>query len=229
MQARVLVVEDVKEMSDLIALFLTKEGMSVEACETAELALALVEGEDFDLIVLDINLPGMDGLEFLAEARKSTDRPVLIVTARDSDEDLIAGLGQGADEYMAKPFSPKVLVARARALIRRSRGLAERAPADLVSFGAYVLDRSAFTLKRGDELVPLSVREFGLLVYLVESGDAPQSPQAIYDAVWKRDYGDLTAVAVYIQRLRKKIEEDPANPVFIETVHGRGYRFRREP
>jgi DNA-binding response OmpR family regulator len=229
MQAKVLVVEDVKEMSELIALFLTKEGMSVETCETAELALGLVEGEDFDLIVLDINLPGMDGLEFLSEARKLTSCPVLIVTARDSDEDLIAGLGQGADEYMSKPFSPKVLVARARALIRRSRGLAEKAAADLVAFGPYTLDRSAFTLKRGNELVPLSVKEFGLLAYLIESGDAPQSPEAIYDAVWKREYGDLTAVAVYIQRLRKKIEEDSANPVFIETVHGRGYRFKGAP
>jgi DNA-binding response OmpR family regulator len=229
MQAKVLVVEDVREMSELIALFLTKEGMSVETCETAEPALGLVEGEDFDLIVLDINLPGMDGLEFLAEARKLTSCPVLIVSARDSDEDLIAGLGQGADEYMSKPFSPKVLVARARALIRRSRGLAEKSAADLVSFGPYTLDRSAFALKRGGELVPLSVKEFGLLAYLVDNRDAPQSPEVIYNAVWKREYGDLTAVAVYIQRLRKKIEEDSANPVFIETVHGRGYRFKGGP
>jgi two-component system response regulator RegX3 len=225
MQAKVLVVEDVKEMSDLIALFLTKEGMHVVARENAEEALGLVRVESFDIIVLDINLPGMDGFEFLTKARKSTECPVIIVTARGSDEDLIAGLGQGADEYMTKPFSPKVLVARVRALLRRSRGLSDRSPADLIAFGPYVLDRSIFELKRGNETIPLSVKEFGVLAYLLESGDVPQSPQAIYDAVWKREYGDLTAVAVYIQRLRKKIEEDPANPVYIETVYGRGYRF----
>jgi two-component system response regulator RegX3 len=229
MQAKVLVVEDVKEMSDLIALFLSKEGMQVEARETAEEALPLVKDGSFDIIVLDINLPGMDGFEFLAEARKSTDCPVLIVTARGSDEDLIAGLGQGADEYMTKPFSPKVMVARVRALLRRSRGVSERGLADVVSFGPYLLDFSAFELKKGKETVPLSVKEFGVLACLVEAGEVPQSPQAIYDAVWKREYGDLTTVAVYIQRLRKKIEEDPANPAYIETVHGRGYRFNPSP
>jgi DNA-binding response OmpR family regulator len=226
MQARVLVVEDVKEMADLIALFLEKDGMSVSSRETAEGALALLKESAFDLIVLDINLPGMDGLEFLAEARKGTDCPVLIVSARGADEDLVAGLGLGADEYMTKPFSPRVLVARARALLRRVRGSAQaERSADLIAFGPFVLDRSAFELKRGGQAVQLSVKEFSLLSYLVAHADSPQTPQTIYDAVWKREYGDLTAVAVYIQRLRRKIEEDPAEPAYIETVHGRGYRF----
>jgi DNA-binding response OmpR family regulator len=229
MQANVLVVEDVKEMSDLIALFLQKEGMKVDARETAEEALALVRAELFDLIVLDINLPGMDGFEFLAEARKVTACPVLVVTARDSDEDLISGLGQGADEYMTKPFSPKVLVARVRALLRRSRDLSERPSVDALAFGPYVLDRAAFELRRGDGIVELSVREFSVLSFLAANPCVPQTPQAIYDAVWKREYGDLTAVAVYIQRIRRKIEEDPADPVYIETVYGRGYRFNPSP
>jgi DNA-binding response OmpR family regulator len=233
MQAKILVLEDVKEMSELIALFLAKEGMSVVAREAAEDALELLDAGDIDLIVLDLNLPGMDGFEFLDEARKRTSCPVLIVTARGSDEDLIAGLGQGADEYMTKPFSPKVLVARVRALLRRSRGLAERqgekAASDLIAFGPYVLDCSAFELKKGEELIPLSVKEFGVLSYLAKKPEAPQTPQAIYDAVWKREYGDLTAVAVYVQRIRKKVEEDPADPAYIETVYGRGYRFNASP
>ena len=228
MQAKVLVVEDVKEMSDLITLFLSKDGIDAMACENAESALESVKTERFDIIVLDLNLPGMDGFEFLAEARKLTACPVLIVTARASDEDLIAGLGQGADEYMTKPFSPKVLVARVRALLRRSRSAPDKASPDIFRFGPYTLDRSAFVLKRGDESIPLSVKEFGVLSYLAEcaSSETPQMPQSIYDAVWKSSYGDLTAVAVYIQRLRKKIEDDPANPVYIETVYGRGYRLR---
>jgi len=226
MQARVLVVEDVKEMADLIALFLEKDGMSASSRDTAESALALLKESAFDLIVLDINLPGMDGLEFLAEARKGTDCPVLIVSARGADEDLVAGLGLGADEYMTKPFSPKVLVARARALLRRARGSAPAdRSADLVAFGPFVLDRSSFELRKSGQAVPMSVKEFNLLAFLATHADSPQTPQAIYDAVWKREYGDLTAVAVYVQRLRRKIEEDPADPAYIETVHGRGYRF----
>jgi len=216
-------------MSKLIALFLSKEGMSVVSSETAEEGLAILKAESFDLVVLDINLPGMDGFEFLAQARTLTGCPVLIVTARSSDDDLILGLGQGADEYMTKPFSPKVLVARVRALIRRARGVSERAEADTISFGPYTLDRSAFELRKGDEVVALSVKEFSVLAYLVERSETPQTPQSIYDAVWKREFGDLTAVAVYIQRIRKKIEEDPANPVYIETVYGRGYRFTPAP
>ena len=228
MQAKVLVVEDVKEMSDLITLFLSKDGIDAMACENAESALERVKTERFDTIVLDLNLPGMDGFEFLDGARAFTACPVLIVTARASDEDLIAGLGQGADEYMTKPFSPKVLVARVRALLRRSRSAPDKASPDIFRFGPYTLDRSAFVLKRGDESIPLSVKEFGVLSYLAEcaSSETPQMPQSIYDAVWKSSYGDLTAVAVYIQRLRKKIEDDPANPVYIETVYGRGYRLR---
>jgi DNA-binding response OmpR family regulator len=231
MQASVLVVEDVKEMAELMALFLGKDGMKVQVMENGEDGLVLLSKESFDLIVLDINLPGMDGLEFLAEARKATDCPVLIVSARGSDEDLIAGLGQGADEYMTKPFSPKVMVARARALIRRSRGAvaSDKPQAELVSFGPYVLDNSVFELKKEGKAIQLSVKEFGLLSYLIAHADAPQSPQAIYDAVWKREFGDLTAVAVYIQRLRKKIEDDPADPLYIETVYGRGYRFNPSP
>ena len=155
MQAKVLVVEDVNEMSDLISLFLSKDGLDAIPCENAESALERLKTERFDSIVLDLNLPGMDGFEFLAEARKLTACPVLIVTARASDEDLIASLGQGADEYMTKPFSPKVLVARVRALLRRSRSASDKISPDIFRFGPYTLDRSAFVLKRGDAAIPL--------------------------------------------------------------------------
>jgi DNA-binding response OmpR family regulator len=228
MQGKALIVEDVKEMADLISLFLGKEGMQTEASETAEAALASLGARAVDIIILDLNLPGMDGFEFLAEARKLTNCPVLIVTARGADEDLIAGLGQGADEYMTKPFSPRVLVARVRALLRRARG-SDRNPSDVIAFGPYALDRSALVLRKGNSIVPLSVKEFAVLSYLADNSGVPQSPQSIYDAVWKSKYGDLTAVAVYIQRLRKKIEENPAAPAYIETDYGRGYRFNPSP
>jgi two-component system response regulator RegX3 len=225
-QARILIVEDVKEMAELIRLYLQKEGMEATICDTAEEALAAFARERFDLVVLDINLPGMDGFEFLQRLRKTSAVPVVIVSARDADEDMILGLGIGADEFVTKPFSPKVLVARVRAMLRRATDL--KAPPNSVKFGDYVLDIDGYLLKKGGEKVPLSSKEFEVLAYLATHPGKAMTPDTIYGEVWRNQYGDITAVAVYIQRLRKKIEEDPSTPVFIETVHGMGYRFNAE-
>jgi two-component system response regulator RegX3 len=227
MKARVLIVEDVREMAELIAMYLANEGLETVSCQTAEEALELCRRSPPDIVVLDINLPGMDGFEFLQTLRRESPVPVLIVSARDSDEDMILGLGVGADEFVTKPFSPKVLAARVRALLRRTRDLS--APrTDIVRFGDYALDREGYTLKRGEHRVSLSSREFEVLSYLVEHAGKPRSPEEVYADVWRNQYGDLTAVGVYVQRLRRKLEADPANPVYIQTVHGRGYRFNKE-
>ena len=229
MQGKILVIEDVKELSDLLTLYLSKEGFEVRAAESAEDAFGVMEEWKPELVILDINLPGMDGLEFLQKFRRSSETPVLIVSARDSDEDQISGLGIGADEYITKPFSPKVLVARVRALFRRFRTLdsqeAEKDRERLFRFGPFVLDYDAYLLKKGGERVPLSAKEYSCLTFLTEHAGKAMNVEAIYKGVWKNNYGDLTTVAVYIQRLRKKIEDDPSNPVYIETVHGMGYRF----
>ncbi len=226
MKARVLIVEDVAELSDLVALYLSKEGMETRQTETAEEALALLSDWPPDLILLDLNLPGMDGFEFLHEFRRTGRCPVLIVSARDADEDIIAGLGYGADEFVTKPFSPRVLTARVRALLRRAQeGTASRDSPGTVRFGPYALDTEACVLKKDGQRVPLSAKEYAVLAFLAGNPGRPLSPQSIYAAVWKNAYGDLTAVAVYVQRLRKKLEEDPSNPRFLETVHGMGYRF----
>ena len=223
MKARILVIEDVKEMADLIRLYIEKDGMETVSCETGEEGLAVFGAQSFDLVVLDINLPGIDGFEFLQKLRRTSAVPVMIVSARDADEDMILGLGIGADEFVAKPFSPKVLTARVRALLRRVNDL--RAPVHTVRFGEYSLDIDGYLLKKGAEKVPLSSKEFEVLAYLATHPGKALNPETIYAEVWKNQYGDLTAVAVYIQRLRKKIEADPAAPVFIETIHGMGYRF----
>jgi len=224
-QGNILVIEDVKELSDLITLYLAREGFDVRAVESAEDGFAVIEEWKPELVVLDINLPGIDGFEFLQRFRRSSVTPVLIVSARDSDEDLISGLGIGADEYITKPFSPKVLVARVRAMFRRFRDFNDKSHENVFRFGPFLLDYDSCILKKGDTRISLSAKEYSCLAWLTENAGKPMSVEAIYAGVWKNIYGDLTTVAVYIQRLRKKIEEDPANPVYIETVHGMGYRF----
>ena len=178
-----------------------------------------------DLVILDINLPGMDGFEFLQLLRRESTVPVVVVSARDTDEDMILGLGIGADEFVTKPFSPKVLTARVRALLRRTRVLDGGPPAREVAFGEFAFDPETLLLTRGGRHVRLSTRETEVLACLIAQRGKPMAPEAIYREVWKNEFGDLTAVGVYIQRLRRKIEEDPANPRYLETVHGRGYRF----
>jgi DNA-binding response OmpR family regulator len=227
MKARILVIEDVREMADLIALYLGGEGMEVDSCPTGEEGLERFRANRFDLVVLDINLPGMDGFELLQHLRRESAVPVVIVSARDADEDMVLGLGIGADEFVTKPFSPKVLAARVRALLRRTRDLSAPLP-EVVRFGDFALDREGYVLKHGEQRVGLSSREFEVLAYLVEHAGKPQSPDEIYAGVWQNQFGDLTAVGVYIQRLRRKIEDDPANPKYIQTVHGRGYRFNEQ-
>jgi len=233
MQGNILIIEDIKELSDLVALYLNKEGFEVRAAESAEEGFSILEGWKSDLIILDINLPGMDGFEFLQKLRQSRsslthDTPVLIVSARDSDEDQISGLGIGADEYITKPFSPKVLVARVRSMFRRLRDFSEKTSENIFKFGSFTLDYDSFILKKSGQRVHLSAKEFGCLSLLTEHSGKPLDVQTIYSGVWKNNYGDLTTVAVYIQRLRKKIEEDPSKPLFIETVHGMGYRFNQQ-
>jgi len=225
MQGNILIIEDIKEMVDLITLYLSREGFDVRAAESAEDGFAIIEGWKPELIILDINLPGMDGFTFLTQYRKTSDTPVLITSARDSDEDQINGLGIGADEYITKPFSPKVLVARVNALFRRLRGINEKNQKNIFRFGPYTLDYDSCILKKNGQRIPLSTNEYSCLAWLTEHPGSPMPVETIYTGVWKNKYGDITTVAVYIQRLRKKIEEDPANPVYIITVHGMGYQF----
>jgi two-component system response regulator RegX3 len=224
MKGSVLIIEDVKDLSDLVKLYLQKEGLEIRIAETAEEGLSILEEWEPDLILLDLNLPGMDGFEFLSTYRKNRNTPVMIVSARTTDEDLISGFSTGADEFVTKPFSPRVLAARVRALLTRIKNSKETQNR-VFQFGPYILDYDVCILKKDDGKIPLTVKEYEVLTYLTENPGRPLGPEQIYNAVWKNDYGDLTTIAVYIQRLRRKIEDDPGNPRYIETVHGRGYRF----
>ena len=226
MKARILIVEDEREIGDLISLYLRKEGLETLLVGTAEQAFAELARRAFDLIVLDMNLPGMDGFDFLRKLRPDNDIPVLIVSARDEDEDLVLGLGIGADEFVTKPFSPKVLAARVRAHLRRvQKDQHDRTSIEILNFGPFTLDLQGHLLEKDGVRVRLAHKEFELLRFLITNPGVTMSPEQIYSAVWGHEYGDLATVAVHIQRLRKHIELDPAQPKFIETIRGAGYRF----
>ncbi|MDR3116204.1 MAG: response regulator transcription factor, partial [Treponema sp.] len=189
MQGNILIIEDEKALSDIVSVYLGKEGFEVRAVETAEDGFALMESWQPELVILDINLPGMDGFEFLDRFRRENAIPVMIVSARDGDEDLIAGLSGGADEFVTKPFSPKVLAARVRALFRRIRNIEGGDAGHICRFGPFALDYDSRVLKKGDEEIPLSVKEYGCLAFLSKHPGKPLSPETIYAGVWKTNYG----------------------------------------
>jgi len=225
-KANVLIVEDEEALAQLTKMYLDREGIGNSIALSAEAAQEALAGDTYDLVILDINLPGMDGFEFLQELRKTNSVPVMIVSARESDEDVITGLSAGADEFISKPVAPRVLAARVRALLRRAR-MKEYAETSnkTVSFAEYRLDFDACLLFRGQQRLPLSAREFDVLAFLADNEGKSFSPQELYERIWGQKYGDPTTIGVYVQRLRKKIEKDPANPEFLRTVKGKGYRF----
>ncbi len=228
MNAKILIIEDVPEMATLVSMYLEKSGMTTVSVPTAEEGLLELEKATPDLIILDLNLPGMSGFEFLKKLRSESDKniPVIITSARDADEDIINGLGFGADEFVTKPFSPRVLVARIEANLRRQAETTAAAEATY-TFGPFTILLNSCVLKKGTEKIPLSTKEYEVLEYLSKHEEETLGPEKIYNDVWKAQYGDITAVAVYVQRLRKKIEDNPSDPTYIKTVFGMGYKFEK--
>lgn len=223
MGSRALIIEDDEAIAELIALFMGKSGIEAVSVRSAEEGRDAMSGFRPDLVILDLNLPGMDGMLFLEELRRSDPVPVIIVSARETDEDKILGLGLGADDFVTKPFSPRVLAARARAQLRRSGLEATRKPR--IRFGPFSLDLDGKLLEKNGVRLSVSPKEFEILAFLAGRPGAACRPDELYRAVWGSDYGDVSTVAVHIQRLRRKIEEDPTNPRWITTDHGFGYRF----
>lgn len=219
MDAPILIVEDDPQIAELMELYLSREGWPVVAVASAEAAQAVMAERLPALMLLDLNLPGMDGFQFLRGLGNAV--PVIIVSSRESDEDKIGGLGLGADDFVTKPFSPKVLVARVAALLRRTRAL----PPNRLAFGPFVLDFEASSLTKGGRPVALRRREWDLLAFLASHPGIPFSPEEIYRRVWGLEFGDLTTVAVHVQRLRRRLEEPPGAPRYLKTQPGFGYCF----
>ncbi len=227
--ARVLIVEDDREIAELVAAYLTREGFAAAIVGSAEEAILECSGRMPELLLLDLGLPGADGLDLLRYFRERSTAPVIIVSARESDEDKVIGLGLGADDFVSKPFSPKVLAARVKAQLRRA---SYGSTGERVAFGSYVLDFEGKLLERrsgpSPERVPLSRREFELLSFLVANEGRTYGPEELYKAVWGLEHGDLSTVAVHVQRVRRKIEEEGSPPKWLVTVPGAGYRFLRD-
>jgi DNA-binding response OmpR family regulator len=221
----VLVVDDERPLVELVRGYLEREGYQVIVATDGLTALDLARRERPDLLVLDLMLPGVDGLEVCRRLRQFSDAYVLMLTARAEEIDKIVGLSVGADDYLTKPFSPRELVARVKALLRRPRAFELAASPPPQRTGDLVIDRAAYEVTRAGAPVPLTTREFALLALLAEHPGQVFPRAHLLDRVWgSTDYDDHV-VEVHIANLRKKIEVDPARPRLIQTVRGIGYRF----
>ncbi|MGK2950590.1 MAG: response regulator [Acidimicrobiales bacterium] len=225
---RVLVVDDDPNVSDVVARYLSREGFAVETVANGRDALDRALQDPPDLVVLDLMLPGVDGLEVCRRLRAMAPVPVIMLTARGDEADRVIGLELGADDYVAKPFSPKELVARVRAVLRRATGpLAAPPTGGPVTFvdGDLHVDVAARQARRADDVVPLTAREFELLVFLMRHPQQAFRREDLLQQVWGTRYGDTSTVTVHVRRLREKIEVDPSAPTRLATVWGVGYRW----
>jgi DNA-binding response OmpR family regulator len=229
MPDRVLVVEDERSVGDAVVYALEREGFEAELVGDGNAAVNRFEAQAPNVVVLDLMLPGRSGWELLSEFRRRAEVPVILLTARAEEADRVAGLEMGADDYVVKPFSMRELIARVRAVLRRSRAEAgETGPTVLLAAGVAVdLDRHEASVD--GKPVELSPREFALLAYLVRHAGRTRTREQILHAVWGQDeFIDRRTVDVHVRWLRTKIEQDPARPRRVMTVRGVGYKFSDE-
>ena len=222
---RVLVVDDDPNVAEVVTRYLEREGYEVETVGDGLVAVDRATADPPDLVVLDLMLPGIDGLEVCRRLRALAPVPVIMLTARGDETDRIIGLDLGADDYLAKPFSPRELTSRVRAVLRRAQAPLPSGPAAVLTAGAIEVDVPAREARVAGAVVPLTAREFELLTYLMRNPRRAFRREELLEAVWGWSYGDTSTVTVHVRRLREKIEADPATPVHLTTVWSVGYRF----
>jgi DNA-binding response OmpR family regulator len=223
-EKRVLVVDDDVNVRDVVRRYLEHAGYRVTMAGTGEQALRLAEETDPDLVVLDLMLPGIDGFEVCRRLRQRRQVPVVMLTARGEEDDRIAGLQLGADDYVAKPFSPRELVLRVASVLRRATVEPTPAREELVD-ADLVIDVTARRASMAGMPLALTTREFDLLEFLVTHAGTVFTRAELLSKVWGWDFGDQSTVTVHVRRLREKVEQDPARPARIATVWGVGYRY----
>lgn len=228
LRQRVLVVDDDPTVSDVVRRYLERAGYQVTHAGDGPRALAEFDREQPSLVVLDLMLPGIDGLEVCRQMqRRAAGVPVIMLTARGEEADRVLGLQLGADDYVAKPFSPRELVLRVQSVLRRAAGPAPGSVAQTLVDGDLVVDCGRRLARLGGVELSLTVREFDLLVYLLRHPARAFRRSELLEAVWGWDFGDQSTVTVHVRRLREKVEDDPARPRRIVTVWGVGYRYER--
>jgi DNA-binding response OmpR family regulator len=224
-KGRALVVEDDANVSEVVARYLERDGFAVGVVEDGLIALAEAKSDPPDIVVLDIMLPGLNGLDVCRELRAETSIPIVMLTALGEEEDRIAGLDIGADDYLAKPFSPQELVARVNAVLRRATSAPSPTEGGRISARDLNIDLNAREVRSNGDVLALTVKEFDLLAFLARNPRRAFSREELLEKVWGYTWGDKSTVTVHVRRLREKIEKDPARPELVTTVWGVGYRF----
>ena len=225
MNEHVLLVEDDPSIREITALGLSAAGFRVTACGDGREGLARQRADGFDLVLLDVMLPSLDGFEVCREIRKQSRVPIVMLTARADTVDVVVGLESGADDYVAKPFEMPEVIARVRAVLRRSGAEPEETR---MTFGDVEIDPAGFAAKKGGHDLALTATEFRLLLELARRPGQVFTRELLLERVWNYDFlGDSRLVDVAVQRLRGKVEDDPAHPRLISTVRGVGYRLER--
>jgi len=223
---RVLVVEDEESFSDALSYMLRREGFEVAVAGTGPDALSEFDRSGADLVLLDLMLPGLSGTEVCRQLRARSTVPVIMLTAKDSEIDKVVGLEIGADDYVTKPYSPRELVARVRAVLRRNAAEAAETSAQTLAAGPVRMDVERHVVTVSGDSVALPLKEFELLELLLRNAGRVLTRGQLIDRVWGADYvGDTKTLDVHVKRLRSKIEPEPSNPRFIVTVRGLGYKF----
>ena len=222
---RVLVVEDEESYSDAMAYMLRKEGFEVALASTGPSALEEFSRNGADIVLLDLMLPGLPGTEVCRQIRQTSSVPIIMVSAKDTEVDKVVGLELGADDYVTKPYSPRELVARIRAVLRRG-AVDEVDDASALEAGHVRMDVDRHLVTVDGVIVKLPLKEFELLEYFLRNPGRVLTRGQLIDRVWGADYvGDTKTLDVHVKRLRAKIEPDPANPISLTTVRGLGYKF----
>jgi phosphate regulon transcriptional regulator PhoB len=230
MKKSILVIDDEQDILDLVSYNLQKEGFSISTSKNGEEALTLVRKESYDLIILDLMLPGIQGMEFckiLKGFEESASIPIIMLTAKSEELDKVLGLEIGADDYMTKPFSPRELTARAKAVLRRTRE--KPAKEEKIKLGGLEINTATYQIVKSGKPIRLSATEFKLLLYLVKRKGRIFTRDMLLDAVWKDEaFVEPRTIDVHIRRLRTQIEDNPSAPLYIKTRRGIGYYVDRD-
>ncbi len=231
---KLLVIEDEKVLRETLAYNLSSQGFTVDTAEDGIKAMEAFSSSEFDLLILDVMLPGIDGFEICRRVRQQSNVPILMLTARDEEIDRVVGLEVGADDYMGKPFSMRELIARVRAMLRRVELLRQemkpianqKADNQIIRIGDLLINPDRREVQLHDKIIDLKPKEFDLLLYMAQNRGKALTRERILEQVWGWDYvGESRTVDVHIRWLREKLESDPAHPRILATVHGIGYRF----